>query len=76
MNSKYMLVGRGANLRGTPANITLAWNVMPRVGKMNYIILLVYMDSLNDSLILCSGGLSYDQMSFPATLPGEYTNIR
>ena len=31
--SKYRLVDNGRDLRGRDVNITLAWNVMPYIGK-------------------------------------------
>ena len=31
--SKYRLVDHGRDLRGKKVNITLAWNVMPHIGK-------------------------------------------
>jgi len=34
--NKYKLVDHGRGLRGQPVNVTLAWNVMPFVGKLSY----------------------------------------
>lgn len=31
---KYQFVDRGNNLRGLPYNITVAWDVMPKVGRL------------------------------------------
>ena len=31
--SKYRLVDNGKDLRGRDVNITLAWNIMPYIGK-------------------------------------------
>lgn len=34
LRQKYVFVDRGRGLRGRPLNLTLAWNVMPRVGVL------------------------------------------
>mmetsp|Transcript_8619 Transcript_8619/g.15950 ORF Transcript_8619/g.15950 Transcript_8619/m.15950 type:complete len:152 (+) Transcript_8619:131-586(+) len=34
--SKYKLVDNGADLRGRNVNVTLAWNVMPYIGKSRF----------------------------------------
>lgn len=34
LKQEYQFVDQGKNLRGKPLNITMVWNVMPRVGRL------------------------------------------
>lgn len=34
MRLKYQFIDRGNHLRGLPYNITVAWDVMPKVGRL------------------------------------------
>ncbi|KAF6263833.1 hypothetical protein COO60DRAFT_1267336 [Scenedesmus sp. NREL 46B-D3] len=34
LRQKYAFIDQGRNLRGLPLNLTVAWNVMPKVGRL------------------------------------------
>lgn len=34
LKQKYAFIDQGRNLRGLPLNLTVAWNVMPKVGRL------------------------------------------
>ena len=34
LKQKYAFIDQGRNFRGLPVNLTVAWNVMPKVGRL------------------------------------------